>query len=404
MRLRVLIVPDKFKGTLSAARAAEAMAEGWRQARPGDRLDLLPMSDGGDGFGEVLSGHLGAEPRTIETVDAADRPLRACWWWEPAHRTAIVESAQVIGLALLPAGKYHPFALDTRGLAAVFEAARTQGARRCLVGIGGSATNDGGFGLARALGWRFLDANGGTIESWIGLAALAAILPPKRRRWFRDLRVAVDVQNRLLGVKGATRVYGPQKGLVPGDYPAAERGLRRLVHVARKQGLPDVAADPGTGAAGGLGYGLRCFFGARLLPGFALFAQAARLAEHLKEADLVITGEGAIDESTRMGKGVGEIARLCRAQGIPCLGLAGGTPWADGSPRRPFAGVFRIVPELASREESQRRPAHWLTALAAQTGKLWANTQPLVSVLNRRDATQTAGSAERVKPGEKDNL
>ena len=383
MRLRVLIVPDKFKGTLSAAGAAEAMAEGWRQARPGDRLDLLPMSDGGDGFGEVLSGRLGAHPEVIETVDAAGRPLRARWWWEPTCRTAIVESAQVIGLALLPAGKYHPFELDTRGLGAVLEAARTKGALRCLVGIGGSATNDAGFGLARALGWRFMDAKEGAIESWIRLEALASIRPPKRRRWFRDLCVAVDVRNRLMGPKGATRVYGPQKGLEPGDYPTAERCLRRLVQVARKQRLPDVATEPGTGAAGGLGYGLRVFLGARLMPGFALFARYARLNERLKQADLVITGEGAIDESTRMGKGVGEIARLCRAQGIPCLGLAGGGPWENGAPRRPFTQVFRIVPELASREESQRCPGYWLTTLAAQTGRLWANNQPPASVLIR---------------------
>jgi glycerate kinase len=383
MRLRVLIVPDKFKGTLSAAQAAEAIAEGWREARPGDLVDLLPMSDGGDGFGEVLSSHLRAQPQPIETVDAAHRPLEARWWWDPGSRTAIVESAQVIGLALLPVGKYHPFKLDTRGLAAVLEAARKKGALRCLVGIGGSATNDAGFGLARALGWQFLDEKGGGIESWLRLDALDSIRPPKRRRWFRDLRVAVDVRNRLLGLQGATRVYGPQKGLEARDFTTAERCLRRLVFVARRQGLPGVATAPGAGAAGGLGYGLGCFLGARLMPGFALFAKYSRLPKRLQQVDLVLTGEGAIDESTRMGKGVGEIARLCRAQRVPCIGLAGRTPWDNGLSRGPFTRVTRIVPELASREESQRRPAYWLAALAAQTGKLVTNNGPLASVLSR---------------------
>ena len=213
MPLHVLIIPDKFKGTLTAAAAAEAIARGWRSERPGDSLDLLPMSDGGDGFGEVTSALLKARIQCVKTVDAAHRPCVARWWWEPRRRIAIIESAAVIGLAMLPPKRFHPFQLDTSGPRGGGAAAVKRGARRCLMGIGGSATNDGGFGLARALGWEFLDRSGESIEEWTGLIRLERIRAPRRRRWFSSLVVATDVQNRLLGARGASRVYGPQKGL-----------------------------------------------------------------------------------------------------------------------------------------------------------------------------------------------
>src|SRR6266850_644353 len=155
--MKVLIIPDKFKGTLTAAQAASAIAAGWRRSRPDDKLDLLPMSDGGDGFGEVMSQLIGAGSQTTRTVDAAHKQCGAVWWWRAKTRSAIIESARVIGLAQLPAGKYHPFELDTQGLGNLLKAVAKKGARSCLVGVGGSATNDGGFGMARALGWQFFN-------------------------------------------------------------------------------------------------------------------------------------------------------------------------------------------------------------------------------------------------------
>jgi len=158
MGLRVLIVPDKFKGTLTAQQAAEAIARGWSQTRNDDSIELLPMSDGGDGFGVVLSELLEAQVQSTKTVDAAHRPVVAEWWWEPRSATAIVEAARVNGLAQLPRGKFHPFELDTFGLGQVLREAVQAGAKRCVVGIGGSATNDGGFGMARAMGWEFINS------------------------------------------------------------------------------------------------------------------------------------------------------------------------------------------------------------------------------------------------------
>jgi glycerate kinase len=364
--MKILIVPDKFKGTLTAPAAADAIARGWRKARPGDTLDLLPMSDGGDGFGLALSGLLGARAQTIRTLDAAHRPIRADWWWDAARKTAIIESANVIGLAQLPPEKFHPFALDTFGLGAVIRAAAAKGARRCLIGIGGSATNDGGFGVARALGWEFLNRAGKPITRWTQLDTLAELRAPKQRLRFDELIVAVDVQNPLLGARGCTRIYGPQKGLRPGDFPKAERCLRRMAAVA-KSSRHGGAAEPGAGAAGGLGFGLRCFAGARLQAGFDLFARQADLARRLRRADLVITGEGAIDASTLMGKGVGQIAERCRRLKIPCLGLAGMVA-ARHEGGKYFARLYGLT-EFAGAKQARSRASFWLARLAEKAAR-----------------------------------
>ncbi|MDB6112454.1 MAG: Glycerate 2-kinase [Pedosphaera sp.] len=366
MSLKVLIVPDKFKGTLTAQAAAQAIAKGWQRIRPEDALELLPMSDGGDGFGEVISAQMGAKAQPLKTVDAAHCPCRTKWWWQPGSKTAIIESANIIGLAQLPPGRFHPFKLDTFGLGAAIRAAAAKGARRCLIGIGGSATNDGGFGLARALGWEFLDHSGSAITEWTQLHALHRVRRPKRSRWFASLVVAVDVQNPLLGPQGCSRIYGPQKGLRKEDFPLAERCLGRLAEVVKQELRHDYANEPGAGAAGGLGFGLRCFLGARMQAGFDLFARHAELAKRLREADLVLTGEGAIDRQTLMGKGVGQIGQWCRQRNLPCLALAGRVLTRDTK------GCFthaHALTGLTRVEEAQAKPAYWLRQLAMRAAQ-----------------------------------
>ena len=368
MPLRILIAPDKFKGTLTAREAAQAIACGWGKARPGDQLELLPISDGGDGFGAVMSEQLNAKPQQTKTVNAAHRPCIGTWWWDAKTKTAIVESARVVGLAMLPSGKFHPFQLDTFGLGAVLRAAERKGARQIIVGIGGSATNDGGFGLARALGWRFLDAQSEEIESWTGLSALVAIRPPKPRQP-PAIVVAVDVQNKLLGPRGATRIYGPQKGIRPEDFAPAEACLRQLARVVKRRTGRDLARDEGTGAAGGLGFGLKAFAGAQLSPGFHLFARRAGLLQRVRKADLVLTGEGAIDDSTVMGKGVGELAQVCRKLKIPCVGLAG-----RATRTREVRRLFQVVEGLTDFlpvAVALRGPEKHLARLAKRVGANW---------------------------------
>jgi glycerate kinase len=366
MSLRVLVIPDKFKGTLTASEAAEAIAAGWGRSRPGDALEILVMSDGGDGFGSILAGLRQAQTRRVETCDAARRPCVAEWWFDPSERMAIVEAARVNGLAQLPPGQFHPFDLDTFGLGAVFHDASRVGARRCLVGIGGSATNDAGFGLGRALGWRFLDGVGHEILRWPGLESLQRIEPAPMSTLprFDEVRVAVDVENPLLGPLGCSRIYGPQKGLRPVDLPPAERALGRLAQCVQAMLGRDLASLPGSGAAGGLGFGLCAFLGGVLTPGFELFAGMARLRERLDSVDLVVTAEGSIDASSLMGKGVGGVTRLCREAGRPCVGLAG----VIGDPEKvagEFLEVRGLTPTFVSREEAFAHPALHLANLAA---------------------------------------
>ena len=379
--MKVLIVPDKFKGTLTAREAAAAIAFGWGRARPEDSLQRLPMSDGGDGFGAVLGDLLGAKPQKIKTVDAAHRPITATWWWQAKAKTAVIESANIIGLAMLPPGKFHPFHLDTFGLGAAISAAHRKGARQIILGIGGSATNDGGFGLARAWGWKFCDKRGAVIEQWTQLPTLQKIQLPQNSIP-GNIIVAVDVQNSLLGRQGATRAFGPQKGIRPVDLAPAEQCLRRLATAVKQQLGFDNQRLPGTGAAGGLGFGLATFAGAELVSGFELFAKHAELTRRLRGCDLVITGEGALDESTLMGKGVGQLAALCRRQRIPVLGLAG---MIQQTPplRKSFSEIHALT-QLTTPDQARRRAKLWLARLAEKVAANWKFASPANLVCNRR--------------------
>jgi glycerate kinase len=363
--MKVLVCPDKFKGTLTAAEAARAMAAGWKQARPSDHVEQLPISDGGDGFGELISQLLGAAPQTSKVIDAAHRPCEASWWLHSATQTAVVESARVIGLAQLPRGKYHPFELDTEGLGLLLKEIAQSGAKRCLIGVGGSATNDGGFGMARALGWQFFNTHAEKIDRWPELHALAEVRPPEKSGLFNELIVAVDVQNPLLGEQGCTRIYGPQKGLRPTDFEFAERCLERLSDLLVKELHRDSASEPGAGAAGGLGFGLSSFAGGKLAPGFALFAQHAKLPERISGADLVVTGEGALDGSTLMGKGVGELASICQEKHVRCIGIAGIVPQPEQAARL-FTQTHALAPDFTSTENALARPAEFLQSLTAK--------------------------------------
>ena len=361
--LSILIAPDKFKGTLTAPQAAKAIARGWKAARPEDRLTQLPISDGGDGFGALMAGAIGANSLTIETQDASHALTNAPCWIDSG--TAIVESANILGLAMWSAKKRRPLALDSRGLGIVLRDERFTNCRQIIIGIGGSAINDGGFGMARELGWHFESDRGEPICDWINLVNLKKIHPTETKL-SGEIIVAVDVQNPLLGPNGCTRVYGPQKGLREEYIPQAEAALARLAKVWDTQMGEDVASLPGAGAAGGLGFGLRCFAGAKIQSGFEIFAEAAGLDAVLREVDVVVTGEGAMDRQTVMGKGVGELAKRARANGCRCVGLAGMV-----KDRPALAEVLddcRALTDLTTATEEQVNAARWLEKLARVVG------------------------------------
>lgn len=376
MTRRILIVPDKFKGSLSALEAAGAIARGWAAACPDDTLTLLPMSDGGDGFGPVMAGALGLEEQLVDVVNAAGQARPAAWWFDSESGQAVVETAQSNGLALLPRGRFHPFDLDTCGVGQLLLAAGQSGAAHCLTGIGGSATNDGGFGMARALGWVFRDESGKVIEQWTRLDVLALIESPTSRAW-PSLTVASDVQNPLLGVDGATWVYGPQKGMRPEDFAKADACLGRLATVTAETLGSDFSLTPGSGAAGGLGFGLMAFAGATIESGFEVFAKATDLEAKVGQADFVVTAEGAIDEQTLMGKGTGQVAVFCQRLGKPSIGLAGqlALGQSEGKPgKRLFWRLAALVPDLASESEAMANAASHLEQLAKREGVLSLDT------------------------------
>ncbi len=370
--MRVLIAPDKFKGTLTAQEAASAIAKGWAAARPSDLLECLPISDGGDGFGPVMAGFWNCQEFQSQTIDAAFRPRIARWWWHAETHSAVIESAEAIGLTLLPPKVFHPFQLDTRGLATVLLDAARKGAQRALVGIGGSATNDAGFGLARELGWGFLDSHHSPILNWPDLTRLELIVPPAHDALHGvSWTVAVDVQNPLLGPTGASRIYGPQKGLRDEDMAPTEAALGRLADVFSTQFGRAPSMLPGSGAAGGLGFGLSAFLAAELKSGFAMIAKEARLEERVLGCDLILAGEGAMDASTAMGKGAGQLATLCRSLGRRCVGLAGymDPSFQPGSSLSGFESVHAVSPALTSSDRSRSAPALWLETLAKQVAQ-----------------------------------
>lgn len=367
--LRVLIVPDKFKGSLTARQAAEAIADGWAEVRPDDRLELLPMADGGDGFGAVMGDLLGAQRRLCRTVDAAGRPRAAEWWYEQERSTAIIEAAQVNGLGLLPSGCFHPFALDTFGLGTLLRRVAESGASRIYLGLGGSATNDGGFGLARALGWHFRDRTGTEILRWIDLDRLATVVPPTDALVLPELIIAVDVQNPLLGARGASRIFGPQKGLRSEEIAEAEACLKHLAEVMRDMLGEDHALLPGAGAAGGLGFGLKAFCGGTFRSGGEIFMEVAGLPKRLATHDLVITAEGRFDGQSLMGKGVGLVAAEATRVGRPCLCLAGSLEKGAAETAWPDFQALAIVPEVTPLAEAMARPEECLRRLAAHAAR-----------------------------------
>lgn len=339
--MRVLFAPDKFKGSLSAGEAAAIMARGWRAAWPEAETVMHPLADGGDGSLDVLAAVLGGEWRETPARDARGviRPVR--WLWQPADRTALIETARVAGLAGLSADERRPATATSAGLGDLIHAAERENARRIFVCLGGSATNDAGCGLAAALGFRFLDREGDEVEPLpVSLPRVAKIAPPLTPTRAEVIALA-DVRNPLLGPEGSSRAYGPQKGADPAEVDFLEDALRHTADLARRDlGAPD-PATPGAGAAGGLGFGFMTFLGGCVRPGFETIARLTKLPEALELCDLVVTGEGRLDAQTASGKAPAGVAALARAAGKPVIAIVGSAEAAAG--RDTFDAVYPLV-------------------------------------------------------------
>ena len=387
--MRILLAPDKFKGSLSGSQAARALAEGFRAGlglTAGElETECLPVADGGEGTAEALCDALGGRWVERTVLDPLGRPVAARYALvEPAAAAggdggerplAVIEMSLASGFGLVRGDERDLLRANTFGTGELLRhALRESGARRVLVGIGGSATNDGGVGLAAALGYRFLDAAGRELPPGPGaLTRLARIEPPLPGAVGEAaavITVASDVTNPLLGPRGATRVYGPQKGLKDdAERDQLEAALARLADVTAATVGRDHRHDPGAGAAGGLGFGLLAFCHATLRPGFGVVAELLGLDAAVARADLVVTGEGSLDGQTLEGKAPAGVAALARRHGKPCVAFAGriaGEADQLAGLAAVFDAVFPLAPAPMSLAECQTRAAELLVAAATR--------------------------------------
>jgi glycerate kinase len=370
--MRILIAPQELKGSLTAAQAARAIALGARRALPDADLVELPLADGGPGSLDALLAARGGEERSVRVSGPLGAPVAARYG--VVDGAAVIETAVANGLTLLAPEQRDPARASTRGVGELIRAALDAGLRRLLLGVGGSATNDGGAGLAQALGYRLLDAAGNDLPSGAApLADLARIDATNADPRLREatFEVAVDVRNPLCGPDGATAVYGPQKGVTPAQIAVLDAALRRLGEIIARDLGVDALDLPGGGAAGGLGAGLAAFCGARLRPGFAIVAEAVRLDAALATADLVLTGEGRLDAQTPFGKTVAGVAQRAAVRGLPVVALVGGiAPEFDCASVPGLTAAFALSSRPLSLAEAQADAAALLAALSEQVCRL----------------------------------
>ena len=368
---RVLVAPDSFKGSLSAVQAAEAMERGVLAAWPDARVVKVPIADGGEGTVDALvtatQGRF--ESRTVR--GPLGRPVEARGGVLGDGRTAVIEMAAASGITLVPEGRRDPRVASTFGTGQLIRAALDEGFRRIVVGIGGSATNDGGSGMAKALGVRFVDGRGETLpEGGAALSRLVSIelsgIDPRLVE--TEILVACDVDNPLTGPRGASAIFGPQKGATPAVVAELDAALERYARVASAVTGRDVAGRPGAGAAGGLGAGLLFFTPARLVPGIDLVLDSTRFDDQVRGATLVIVGEGRTDHQTAMGKAPVGVARVAARHGVPVLLVSGSLgPGAEEVLAQGIGRMVQAAPEGMPVPEAMSRAAELLEAAVAKS-------------------------------------
>jgi glycerate kinase len=367
--MKILIAPDKFKGSLSAREVTENIAIGLRDVLHDAKIDILPMADGGEGTAEVICTALGGSWVTCKAHDPLGRKIEAHYAWIADRNLGVMEMSEAAGLRRLSETERDPLLANTFGVGEMLLDAARRGAEEIIIGLGGSATNDGGFGMARALGYRFdyeheHEPARMCVTDLLELSGIekpADLILPK-------ILAAVDVRNPLLGENGATRVYGPQKGVTADKIQILERALATLADLVSKEFGVDYRDEPGAGAAGGLGFGLMSFCGAKIRRGFDVVAEAADLESKMKSADLVITGEGSLDRQTLEGKTPAGIARLARKLGKRVVVVAGrATP--DRSVLQIFDRVYESAQPGMSEQENMRHAAELLRERARELAK-----------------------------------
>lgn len=322
--MKVIIAPDKFKGSLSCFDVCEAIEQGLKQAGFTGDIHSFPLADGGDGFSAVLQYYLKTETINCDTVDPLNRKMTASYQWSSKDKTAIVEMAVASGIALLRQNELDPMVTSTYGTGLLIKDALAKGAKKMILGIGGSATNDGGTGILEALGFRFYDKNNQHIEQLSGgkLVQIETIEMPADLPAI-EWTVCCDVSNPFYGPNGAAYVYGPQKGADEAKVKLLDDGLKNLAKVLYSATEKDISYVPGAGAAGGIAGGLMAALNASLKQGIDMVLEASNIHSEIHDADLVITGEGKLDDQSLQGKVIGSVAALAVDNGIPCIAFCG---------------------------------------------------------------------------------
>jgi glycerate kinase len=388
--VKILIAPDKFKGALTARDVAESIAKGLRDTLPDGKIEIVPMADGGDGTAEVICNARGGSWLQCKAHDPLGREIEARYAWIENGKLAVMEMSEAAGMRRLSESERDPLRASTFGVGEMILDAGNRGANEIIMGLGGSATNDGGFGMARALGFRFFSGAREWTDGVSELAKLTEIILPEKvvgaltaasvqpkdrgptepplQRALPKIVAAVDVKNPLLGKNGATRVFGPQKGVSKNDIRVLERALTRLADVSAEEFGFDYRDKPGAGAAGGLGFGLMAFCDAKIRPGFDVVAEAVELESKMKDADVIITGEGSLDRQTLEGKTPAGVARLAQKLGKRVFAIVGRTT-KDREVREIFDAVYENARPGMSQTENMERAAELLRENARELAK-----------------------------------
>ncbi len=368
--MRIVIAPDSFKECLSATKVAKAIFTGIKQVYPEAEIISIPVADGGEGTVEALVAATSGEIIVAPTVDALNRPIQSFYGILGDGETAVIEMAAASGIETISPEERNPLLTSTFGTGLLIKAALEAGLKKIILGIGGSATNDGGAGMAQALGYGLLNKRGKSIGPGGGsLSELKTIDRKNVHVLLRDaqITIACDVRNPLLGPSGATQTYGPQKGATPEKIELLEANLAHFSEIVNQEFRTDWTELHGAGAAGGLGFGLLNFCDAEIVSGFGLIKQLTKLEEHIQCASLVLTAEGKIDSQTAFGKTISGIAQIAGKHQVPVIALAGALSGdLTQLQEQGVTAVFAIADKPLSLAESKDRAEELLSRATAQ--------------------------------------
>ena len=364
--MKIIIAPDKFKGSLTSFEVCRAISNGIKKANKEIDVLVFPMADGGDGFAAVMKYYLHTETIGCKTIDALGREINASYEWDDKHNTAIIEMAMASGLALLKKEEQNPMLTSTLGTGILIKNAIEKGATRILLGLGGSATNDAGMGILTALGFQFADEKGNLLAaSGKNLCTVKKIIQPGSMPIIQ-FQIAADVKNVLYGPQGAAYIFSPQKGADETDVKILDDGLRNFSSVVESETGREISTIAGSGAAGGIAAGLMAFFNVEIRSGIELIVNSSCLIAELENVDLVITGEGKIDAQTGEGKVIDYIASLAKEYNIPCKAVCGVLDLDRKELEKlGLLAVLAIRDDLISEEEAIKNAAELLAARIA---------------------------------------